>query len=36
LTKTQEAIGVRNDGGDIVGVVDRETFIRILAGADIK
>lgn len=36
LTKTQEAIGVRNDGGDIIGVVDRETFIRILAGADIK
>ncbi|MDE0994410.1 MAG: betaine/proline/choline family ABC transporter ATP-binding protein [Rhodospirillales bacterium] len=33
LTKTNGLIAVRNDDGAAVGVVERETFIRIMAGA---
>ncbi|MEM9247400.1 MAG: betaine/proline/choline family ABC transporter ATP-binding protein [Pseudomonadota bacterium] len=33
LTQTDGAIAVRQDGGPPQGMIDRETFIRVLAGA---
>ncbi|MEM1429695.1 MAG: betaine/proline/choline family ABC transporter ATP-binding protein [Pseudomonadota bacterium] len=33
LTRTDGAIAVREDDGPIQGIIDRETFIRVLAGA---
>lgn len=35
LTQTQGAIAVRTDGGPVQGIIDRETFIRVLAGAPV-